>query len=130
MSRRTMLRMAVLPLAILWTPWVLAQPRVAVPDARHLLISAIDAPEGQAHGILTGELADAITRHFKATSPIHVDVDTEKRYAQKGCRRLKVSFWQDGVLLPNAGAPRRQTIDFGIDYCRDGMAPKSLQAAP
>lgn len=130
MSRRTNLRMAVLPLAILWTPWVLAQPRVAVPDARHLLISAIDAPDGQAHGILTGELADAITRHFKATSPIHVDVSTAKRYAQDGCRRLKVSFWQDGVLLPNANAPRRQTIEFGIDYCRDGMAPKSLKAAP
>ena len=130
MSRRTILRMAVLPLAILWTPWVLAQPRVAVPDARHLLISAIDAPDGKAHGILTGELAETITRHFKATSPIHVDVGTEKRYAQEGCRRLKVSFWQDGVLLPNATVPRRQTIEFGIDYCRDGMAPKSLQAAP
>jgi hypothetical protein len=95
-----------------------------------LLISAIDAPDGEAHGILTGELADAITRHFKATSPIHVDVSTAKRYAQDGCRRLKVSFWQDGVLLPNANAPRRQTIEFGIDYCRDGMAPKSLKAAP
>ena len=130
MSRWTKLRIALLPLAILWTPWVRAQPRVAVPDARQLLISAIDAPDGQAHGILTGELAETITRHFKATSPIHVDVGTEKRYAQEGCRRLKVSFWQDGVLLPNATVPRRQTIEFGIDYCRDGMAPKSLQAAP
>ena len=126
MSRRTILRMAVLPLAILWTPWVLAQPRVAVPDARHLLISAIDAPDGQAHGILTGELADAITRHFKATSPIHVDVSTAKRYAQDGCRRLKVSFWQDGVQLPGVPVPRRQTIDFGVDYCRDGQPPRSL----
>ena len=38
--------------------------------------------------------------------------------------------WQDGVQLPNYGAggvqaPRRQTIDFGINYCRDGQPPRS-----
>ncbi|MBI5721064.1 MAG: hypothetical protein KIT17_01625 [Rubrivivax sp.] len=108
----------------------LAQQRVAVPDARQLLIAAIDAPDGTARGILSGQLADAITERFKATTPIHIDVSTERRYAQDGCRRLKVSFWQDGVLLPGAPAPRRQTIDFGIDYCRDGMPPKSLKEAP
>jgi hypothetical protein len=107
-----------------------AQPRVAVPDARQLLLAAIDAPDGQAHGILTGELAEAIAQRFKATTPIHVDVSTERRYEQRGCRRLKVSFWQDGVVLPSAEAPRRQTIDFGINYCRDGMPPKSLKEAP
>jgi hypothetical protein len=109
---------------------VLAQQRIAVPDARQLLVAAIDAPNGRAHGILTGQIADAITERFKATTPIHIDVSTERRYAQAGCRRLKVSFWQDGVQLPGARAPRRQTIDFGIDYCRDGMPPKSLKEAP
>jgi len=58
-------------------------------------------------------------------------VSTEKRYAQPGCSRLNVRFWQDGVQLPNYGAggvqaPRRQTIDFGINYCRDGQPPQSL----
>jgi hypothetical protein len=109
---------------------VLAQQRIAVPDARQLLVAAIDAPNGRAHGILTGQIADAITERFKAMTPIHIDVSTERRYAQAGCRRLKVSFWQDGVQLPGAPAPRRQTIDFGIDYCRDGMPPKSLKEAP
>lgn len=108
----------------------LAQQRVAVPDARQLLIAAIDAPDGRAHGLLSGQIADAITERFKATTPIHIDVSTERRYAQAGCRRLKVSFWQDGVQLPGVPAPRRQTIDFGIDYCRDGMPPKSLKEAP
>ena len=108
----------------------IAQQRVAVPDARQLLIAAIDAPDGQAHGILTGQLADAITDRFKATTPIHIDVSTERRYAQAGCRRLKVRFWQDRVQLPGVPAPRRQTIDFGINYCRDGMPPKSLKEAP
>jgi hypothetical protein len=109
---------------------VLAQVRVAVTDARSLLIAAIDAPDGEARGVLTGQLADAITQRFKATTPIYIDVGTERRYAQVGCRRLKVRFWQDGVQLPGVPAPRRQTVDFGINYCRDGLPPKSLKETP
>jgi hypothetical protein len=36
-----------------------------------------------------------------------------------------VLFWQDGVHLPEAKAPRRQRIEFGIDYCLDGLPPRS-----
>lgn len=103
-----------------------AQERIAVSDARPLLLAAIDAPDGRAHGVLSGPMAEAITARFKATSPVYIDVSTERRYAQPGCRRLKVSFWQDGVQLPGAPSPRRQTIDFGLNYCRDGMPPRSL----
>lgn len=103
-----------------------AQDRTPVQDARPLLLAAIDAPSGEAHGRLVGEIANAITQRFKGTSPIYIDVTTERRYAQAGCRRLKVRFWQDGVQLPGVPAPRRQTIDFGINYCRDGQPPKSL----
>jgi hypothetical protein len=56
-----------------------------------------------------------------------IDVTTEKRYAQAGCARLNVRFWQDGVLLPGASSPRRQTMDFGINYCLDGQPPQSLK---
>ena len=91
------------------------------------MLAALQATDGQAHGILTGEMADAITRRFGATSPIYIDVTTEKRYAQPGCGRLKVTFWQEGVLLPGATTPRRQTMDFGIDYCLDGRPPQSLK---
>ena len=103
-----------------------AQDRTPVQDARPLLVAAIDAPNGVAHGMLVGEIADAITQRFKGTSPIYIDVTTERRYTQQGCRRLKVRFWQDGVQLPGVPAPRRQTVDFGINYCRDGQPPKSL----
>ena len=101
--------------------------RTPVPDARPLMLGALQATDGQAHGVLTGEMADAITRRFGATSPIFIDVTTEKRYAQPGCSRLKVTFWQDGVLLPGALSPRRQTMDFGINYCLDGRPPQSLK---
>jgi hypothetical protein len=103
-----------------------AQERIPVQDARPLLIAAIDAPSGEAHGMLVGQIADAVAQRFKGTSPIYIDVTTERRYAQAGCRRLNVRFWQDGVQLPGVPAPRRQTIDFGLNYCRDGQPPKSL----
>jgi hypothetical protein len=100
--------------------------RLPVPDVRPLLVAAIDAPDGRAHGVLTGPLADALAERFKASSPLHVDVSTERRYTQDGCRRLKVSFWQEGVLLPGAATPRRQTVDFRLNYCRNGHPPRSL----
>ena len=103
-----------------------AQERTPVQDAQPLLIAAIGAPDGQSRGVLVGEIADAITRQFKGTSPIYIDVATERRYAQAGCSRLKVRFWQDGLQLPGVVSPRRQTIDFGINYCLDGLPPKSL----
>lgn len=108
-----------------------AQERLPVHDARQLMLAALDAPDGKANGVLVGEVADAISQRFNATTPIYIDVSTEKHYAQPGCSRLNVRFWQDGVQLPKDGtggvqAPRRQTIDFGINYCRDGQPPRSL----
>jgi hypothetical protein len=113
------------------TSAVAAQERQPVRDARQLMLAALDAPDGKAHGVLVGEVADAISQRFKATTPIYIDVSTEKHYAQPGCSRLNLRFWQDGVQLPNYGAggmqaPRRQTIDLGINYCRDGQPPRSL----
>lgn len=108
-----------------------AQERLPVRDAKSLMLSALVAMDGRAYGVLVGEVADAISKRFNATTPIYIDVSTEKRYAQPGCSRLNVRFWQDGVQLPNYGAggvqaPRRQIIDFGINYCRDGQPPRSL----
>lgn len=106
---------------------VLAQERAPVPDARPLLLAALRAPDGQAHGLLSGEMADAIRQRFQASSPIYIDVTTLHRYVQSGCSRLNVKFWQDGVRLPGAPNPQRQTIEFGINYCLDGLPPKSLE---
>jgi streptogramin lyase len=99
--------------------------RIPVPDIRALLVAAIDAPDGSAQGVLSGPLADALTERFQGTSPIHVDITTQRRYAQEGCRRLNVRFWQEGVRLPGAQAPGRQTVDFSLDYCQDGRPPRS-----
>ncbi len=102
-------------------------PRAPVSDPRPVMLAALQSVNGEAHGILSGEIADALTQRFAATSPIYIDVTTEKRYAQAGCARLNVRFWQDGVLLPGASTPRRQTMDFGINYCLNGQPPHSLK---
>ncbi|MYM95912.1 hypothetical protein [Duganella vulcania] len=104
-------------------------PRKAVVNPRELMIEAIDAPDGSAHGMLTGEMAEALKRGFGTTAPLRIDVTTLKRYRQEGCRRLNVAFSQDDVRSPGApgGGPRR--IDFGIDYCRDGRPPSSRAEA-
>lgn len=102
-------------------------PRAPVQDPRPVMLAALQSVNGEAHGILSGEIAEALTQRFAATSPIYIDVTTEKRYAQAGCARLNVRFWQDGVLLPGSSSPRRQTIDFGINYCLDGQPPQSLK---
>jgi hypothetical protein len=108
------------------TGWSADVVRTPVSDARPVLLAALQSTDGAAYGVLTGEVADAITKHFQATSPIYIDVSTEKRYQQRGCSRLKVLFWQEGVRLPESKEPRKQTIEFGINYCLDGLPPKSL----
>jgi len=104
--------------------------RRQVPDARPLMLEALQASDGQAHGALDGELARAITHRFEASGPIYIDVTTAHRYAQAGCARLNVVIWQDGVKLPDAPAPQTQRIEFGINYCLDGRPPKSLERRP
>lgn len=103
-----------------------ASPRVPVEDVRVLMVAAIDSPSGQAQGFLSGKQADAITRQFKASTPILIDVSTERRYQQPGCSRLKVTFSQEGLHLPGLTTPQRRTVDVGLNYCRDGKPPKSL----
>jgi hypothetical protein len=101
--------------------------RRPVEEVRPLLIEAIDAPAGEAHGRLTSQISDAIGRQFKTSEPINVDVTTLIRYAEEGCRRLSVLFWQDGVQLGQGVPAKRQTVEFGINYCKTGMPPRSLE---
>lgn len=123
--RAALIAAGALALSVHAAPGVIA--RTEVESAKPLLIRALGAANGEAHGILVGEMAEAITERFAATSPIFIDVTTRKRYRQPGCARLNVTFWQEGVRLPETTAPRRQTVEFGINYCLDGLPPKSLQ---
>ena len=119
-------------IALLWLGqvWPVAHAaggaRRQVVDIKPLLIEAIDSADGQAHGVLVGDVARAVTARFAATSPILIDVVTLIRYRQPGCRRLRVDIWQDGVRLDAAQQPTRQRIEYGLNYCRDGLPPREL----
>lgn len=102
-------------------------PRQPVENFRQLLVAALDSPAGEAHGVLIGEMAQAMAQRLRAPSPILIDVTTLRRYQQTGCSRLNVRFHQDGVQLPGAAAPRNETLDLGLNYCRDGTPPRSLR---
>lgn len=99
------------------------RPRTPVSEARPLLVQALQAADGQAYGVLTGPMADAIRQRFQSTAPIQIDVLTEQRLPQPNCARLKVTFWQDAVQLPGSEEANRQTLELGIDYCLDGQPP-------
>lgn len=125
-----MIAVAAVLLVLLPAPIAGAPDLPRVEDARPLLLAALRAPDGEARGLLEGELAQAITRQFEASGPIHIDVTTLHRYRQIGCSRLNVAVWQEGVTLPGAAGPQTQRIDFGIDYCLDGRPPASRERRP
>lgn len=99
--------------------------RTAVTEARPLLLEALQAADGQAYGVLTGAMADAISQRFQSSAPILIDVVTEKRLPQPGCARLKVTFYQDDVRLPGSAKASRQTLEMGLNYCPDGQPPRA-----
>lgn len=92
-------------------------------NLRSLLIQALQHPQGEAHGVLSGPEAQAIQRQFAATGPLRIDVKTLKRFTQPGCARLEVSFAQDQVKLPDAPTPRNLGVSFSLNYCLDGRPP-------
>lgn len=105
-------------------------PRLAVTEARPLLVQALQAADGQAYGVLTGAMADAISQRFQSSAAILIDVLTERRLPQPGCARLKVTFGQDAVRLPGSEQASRQNLTLGIDYCLDGQPPRGNEASP
>jgi hypothetical protein len=100
--------------------------RTQVQDPRALLMAAIKNPSGTAYGVLVGQLPEAIGKQFSATSPMHVDVTTLKRYKQPGCSRLNIRIRQEGIQLPGAKSGTTQTVDVGLNYCLNGRPPTSL----
>jgi hypothetical protein len=100
--------------------------RLQVDDLRSLLVAAIDSPSGEASAELTGEVISAISSRFKTASPLQVHVTTLRRYKQPGCSRLNVRLSQEGVQLPQATSPQTRMLDVGMNYCRDGNPPVSL----
>lgn len=113
-------------LLVVLSPLAIGAEPAPVDDIRILLRAALDAPDGKAQGQLARPVAQAFKQRFQTEAPILVVVSTLKRYRQPGCSRLNLSIHQNGVLLPGSSVPRPQTLDIGINYCRSGPPPASL----
>lgn len=106
-----------------------AQPaRTPVEQFAPLLLAALDAPDGAARGVLKGDVAATMGRQYGTSAPIEIDVTTIARYAQPGCARLRVDVSQQGVKFAATATPQRQEIRFELNYCSDGLPPRSLAA--
>ena len=91
-------------------------------SVKSLMLEAIDATGGAAHGVIVGPIARKFAMATGSMAPVVVDVTTLKRFEQEGCCRLNVRMMQ-------ANVPTREgkLAEFGIDYrlnlCRDGSPP-------
>lgn len=91
-------------------------------SVKPLLVTAIDAPDGTANGVLTGSIAEKMHQTTQSRDPIQVEVTTLKEFKQEGCKRLNVRLIQPNALTKNGGRADFK-VDYGINYCRDGSPP-------
>lgn len=94
--------------------------RMPVSEIKSLL--ALAAERGAAQGVLTGPGADYMRRHFDATTPIEIEVQTLYALPQPGCARLEVTTRQREVL--EEGKRGDQELRWQISFCRDGSFPE------
>lgn len=106
---------------ILLALFFLALPPLAGAESsatvKQLLLMAIDAPDGNASGVLNDPIADRFRQASGSTLPVLVEVSTLKHFRQEGCRRLNLRIRQEGAGKGQFG------IDYGINLCRDGSPP-------
>jgi hypothetical protein len=89
-----------------------------------LLLEAIDAPGGQAAGIVTGPLAGFFRQTTRSQSPIVATVTTTGSFKQPGCKRLNLHLKQ-GDVQTASGEMRNFEVSYGLNLCRNGEAPQA-----
>lgn len=101
---------------------LLASKDILAADLKQHLIAAIDAPNGQSDGELSGSIAEFFKAQTRSSAPVMVHVRTVKKFAEAGCARLQATLMQDAVptqdgkLIPFA-------VRYELNLCRDGQPP-------
>jgi len=95
----------------------------AAESVKSLLISALNAPDGKASGVVEGKEVDYIHTKTGATDPVQGEVSTVKRFDNEpGCGRLALR-----LLQPNMPTKDGKREDFFMKYelnlCTDGTPP-------
>lgn len=101
---------------------LLGSKDILAADLKQYLIAAIDTPNGQSDGELSGPMAEFFKAQTHSTSPVMVQVRTVKKFSAAGCARLQATLLQDAVptqdgkLIPFA-------VRYELNLCRDGQPP-------
>ena len=101
---------------------LLASKDILAADLKQHLIAAIDAPNGQSDGELSGSIAEFFKAQTRSSAPVMVRVRTVKKFAEAGCVRLQATLMQDAVptqdgkLIPFA-------VRYELNLCRNGQPP-------
>lgn len=116
----------VLILFLLWPAWAASQGMKVSGELVPLLERA--RIEGSASTVLSGEVA-AQMRERGIGQPVEVRVHRLHGLKDPGCTRLKVSFDQRQVMLPNETMPRDRHAEFALNWCEGGRPPASQEGA-
>ena len=120
------MKRAVFILFLLWPAWAASQGIKLSGELAPLMERA--RIEGQASTVLAGEVA-ARMREQGIEQPVQVSVHRLHRLKDPGCARLKVSFDQRQVMLPNETIPRDRHAEFSLNWCEGGRPPVSSDGA-
>jgi hypothetical protein len=91
-------------------------------SVKQLMVRAIDAPDGKAHGYILGSIADKFKKTTGSSGRVSAEVSTIKSFNREGCKRLNVHLTQSDVPT-SEGQTADFVIDYGLNMCRDGSPP-------
>lgn len=120
------MKRAVFILFLLWPAWAASQGIKLSGELAPLMGQA--RIEGQASTVLAGEVV-ARMREQGIEQPVRVSVHRLHRLRDPDCARLKVSFDQSQVMLPNETMPRDRHAEFYLNWCEGGRPPASSDGA-
>jgi hypothetical protein len=101
---------------------LLGSKDILAADLKQHLIAAIDAPNGQSDGELSGPMAEFLKAQTRSTAPVMVQVRTVKKFAAAGCARLQATLLQDAVPTQD-GKRIPFAVRYELNLCRDGQPP-------
>ena len=91
-------------------------------SVKQLMVRAIDAMDGTAHGFILGSIADKIKKTTGSSGLVRAEVSTIKSFNRDGCKRLNVRLSQSDVPTSD-GKTADFVVDYGLNMCRDGSPP-------
>ena len=101
---------------------LLGSKDILAADLKHYLIMAIDAPNGQSDGELTGPMAEYFKGQTRSSAPLMVQIRTVNKFAGEGCARLQATLMQDAVPTQE-GKQILFAVRYELNLCRNGQPP-------